>query len=482
MKQITFILDKFGHPLTPTFNQNKVRTLLKNDKAEIVDHFPFFVIKLKKETVSMVPTLTLGIDAGYSFIGFSLIDEYQNELVGGELKLRNDIKGLLEDKKRNRSLKRHKLRYRKPRFNNRKPKNKYKTGGKVKTIAPSISHKIETHLDLIDRLYKIAPIKLINIELANFDIQKIKNSDIKNEEYQQGMQFGFWNLREAVLFRDNHKCQNPNCKGNSKILSVHHLVYRSEGGTNAPTNLITLCTDCHTPKNHKKGGFLYDWMKSEKKNTKSFKDSTFMNMLKWNIFLELKEKYECQIKMKFGYATKSNRIKYKIDKTHHKDAYVIAGGTVNTKITEPLKLVKIRRNNRSLDSFRDAKFFDIRDEVLEKKSGSELSNGRTKRNKNLNTENLRKYRKIILNKDGKRDARSKGMIIHRETRSVFPKGTIIEMLEDVKTTKGFAKKGTRHTILGSANKGTRILITKTFNVNSKKIKIIAKKNGIILDN
>ena len=88
------------------------------------------------------------------------------------------------------------------------------------------------------------PIGKIVVEVASFDIQKIKNPEIIGAEYQQGVQSDFWNVREYVLYRDNHKCRY--CKGKSKdrVLNVHHLESRKTGG-NSPDNLITLCETCH---------------------------------------------------------------------------------------------------------------------------------------------------------------------------------------------------------------------------------------------
>ena len=56
----------------------------------------------------------------------------------------------------------------------------------------------------------------------------MKNPSISGKEYQEGDMLGFWNVREYVLHRDGHKCQNPDCKYKDKdkkeqILKVHEI-------------------------------------------------------------------------------------------------------------------------------------------------------------------------------------------------------------------------------------------------------------------
>jgi 5-methylcytosine-specific restriction endonuclease McrA len=50
--------------------------------------------------------------------------------------------------------------------------------------------------------------------------------------------------RRLVLARDRHRCQTPGCP-NTHYLEIHHIIPRSQGGTNAPDNLTTLCSSCH---------------------------------------------------------------------------------------------------------------------------------------------------------------------------------------------------------------------------------------------
>jgi 5-methylcytosine-specific restriction endonuclease McrA len=52
-------------------------------------------------------------------------------------------------------------------------------------------------------------------------------------------------VRRAVLVRDQGKCQVPGCRSR-RHLEIHHLEYRSAGGTHHPDNLTTLCWTHHS--------------------------------------------------------------------------------------------------------------------------------------------------------------------------------------------------------------------------------------------
>lgn len=204
-------------PTTP----RKARLLLKQGKAKVVKRTPF-TIQLLYATGETKQDITLGVDAGSKHIGLSAVTEKQ-EVFSAEVQLRNDIMNLLSTRCENRRTRRNRLRYRKPRFFNRV------STKKKGWLAPSINNKIQTHISIIEKLNKVLPITKIVVEVASFDIQKIKNPDIQSEEYQQGNQLGFWNVREYVLFRDGHKCHGKKgCK--SKILNVHHIESRKTGG------------------------------------------------------------------------------------------------------------------------------------------------------------------------------------------------------------------------------------------------------------
>ena len=435
---MVYVIGIDGKPLMPT-NNAKARILLKEKKATVRTIKPF-TIKLTYQTdTEYVQPITLGIDSGYLNIGFSAVTD-KKELISGEVKLLDKMKERIYEKSMYRTIRRNKLRYRKPRWNNR-IKSKKKGW-----LAPSITHKLDSHLVFVDKITKILPIQKIIVEVANFDIQKIKNPDIQGVEYQQGEQMGFWNLREYILHRDGHKCQNPNCKNKdaSPILEVHHIDNRINGGADTPTNLITLCNKCHTPANHK--GFLKNW----KPKIKGFKDSTFMSIVRWRMIDELKNRYD-NVEYTYGYITKNSRIRNSIEKSHSNDAFCIAKGTNQQRCKESFDVEQVRRNNRSLEKFFDAKVIDRR--TGKPARGGELSCGRTTRNKNKNSENLRKYRGKTLKK-GRRQI--------RRQKYFYQNNDLIKLENKIYTCGGMAGYGKYVYIKEMENKKVRVDAVKPY--------------------
>lgn len=308
----------------------KARLLLKEKKAKIFKYEPF-TIQLNIATGETKQNITLGIDSGYKNVGVSATTEKQ-ELYSAEITLRTDIVDLLSTRRLLRKNRRsRKTRYRKARFLNR-VKNKG-------WLAPSVENKIETHLRIIKKILNILPISKIIIETAQFDIQKIKNPDIFGIEYQSGKQLDFWNVREYVLFRDNHICQNCKGKTKDKILNIHHIESRKTGG-NAPNNLITLCETCHN--NYHSGK-----IELKIKRGKSFKEATFMGIMRWTLYNRLKTIFNNTYQT-YGYLTKNKRIENNFSKSHRVDAYCIAGNLKAKKLNYYYLGKQVRKNNRQI--------------------------------------------------------------------------------------------------------------------------------------
>lgn len=327
--QVVYVLNKDGLPLMPTHKLGKVRHLLKDGKAKVIKRSPF-TIQLNYDCGNHTQSITLGVDAGSKHIGLSASTKKQ-ELYCSDVELRDDVVELLSTRRRNRRSRRNHLRYRPARFDNRKKEDSW--------LAPSIRQKIDSHLKVIEEVHKILPITNIIVEVASFDIQKIKNPDIEGIEYQNGEQLNSYNIREYVLFRDNHTCQC--CKGKSKdrVLEVHHIESRKTGG-NAPSNLITLCKTCH--KKYHKGEIIL-----KQKRGAKYDDASFMGIMRWDLYNKLKETYP-NVSITYGYITKSNRIKHGLAKEHYNDAYCISQNFKANPLDTTIYQKKVRCHNRQI--------------------------------------------------------------------------------------------------------------------------------------
>ena len=319
-----------GRVLMPTERCGKIGYLLRHGKAHVVSRLPF-VVQLDYDSTTYTQDVSLGIDAGSKHIGVSASSD-KKEMLAAQVELRSDIVKLLSTRKELRRTRRNrKTRYRKARFDNRKKKDGW--------LAPSVEQKIESHLKVIRLVHKLLPITKTTIEVAQFDTQKIKNPYINGDEYQQGEQMGFWNVREYVLARDGHKCVH--CKGKSKdhILNVHHLESRKTGG-NSPSNLVTLCETCH--KAYHRGEFDL-----KIKRGSSLRDAAVMNIMRWAVYERAKKEF-CNVHLTYGYITKHTRIENGITKTHAADAFCIAKNVHAMRLSSFFMCRCVPRHTRTL--------------------------------------------------------------------------------------------------------------------------------------
>jgi len=336
------VVNKNGKLLMPT-SPRKARLLIRDGKARKEWRGPFLRIRLLHGSSGYRQKIDLTLDSGYDQVGYSAQTK-KAELVGGELQLLRGISERISKRKMYRRNRRGNLRYRKPRFDNR-----YKSKG---WLAPSIQHKLESQVRLVSLLRQVLPITSVIVEVGSFDTQRMQNPETQGLEYQLGEQKGFWNVREYVLWRDDHKCQNPDCqrKGKDNILEVHHLGFWKNDRSDRPGNLITLCVDCHNPRHHQKGGYLYGW----EPRVKDYRPAAFMNTVRWKLAEHL------GAQPTFGYQTKSKRIALGLPKSHWNDAFAIQGSKAKSR-SYGMKLEQIRRNNRSLEKFYDAQYIDLID-------------------------------------------------------------------------------------------------------------------------
>jgi len=175
--------------------------------------------------------------------------------------------------------------------------------------------EFNSHLKEIKFAKSILPITKIILETATFDPHTLKNPAVLSNKwlYQKGINYGFANTKAYVLNRDKYTCQY--CKGKSKNrkLEVHHIVFRRNGGSDEPENLICLCKTCHD-KIHNgdiilKGGKIKGQLKH----------ATQMNSIRIQLLKLLPEAEET-----FGFVTKEHRQLLNLFKEHYMDAVAIA--------------------------------------------------------------------------------------------------------------------------------------------------------------
>ncbi len=330
--KMVYVISKSGKPLMPTKRHGKVRRMLKSGQAKVVRRTPF-TIQLLYDSSEFTQDVSVGVDIGSKHVGVSAISQ-NKELFAGEFELRTDIHDLLTERRTYRRTRRsQKTRYRQPKFLNRGRKNKW--------LAPFVQWKIDAHIRIIRMLADILPISKIVVEIAPFDTQKIMNPNISGVDYQNGVQKGFWDVREYCLWRAGYKSEYS---GKKEILEVHHIIPQSKGGTNKPDNLIALTIDEHEQLH---AGNLTLTKKSLQK-TQSLKDASHVSTIGQFIVAGLR-KLGYLVDVTFGSITKSKRMESGLEKTHNIDALVIAGGDGATVRSGTVCFGKfVRRQNRSL--------------------------------------------------------------------------------------------------------------------------------------
>lgn len=345
-----YVLDHVGCPLMPC-SPAKARHLLKDGRAKVRKRTPF-TIQLLYGSSGYTQKIILGVDAGSKTIGMSASTETQ-ELFVAEVTPRNDVVNNLSARREfRRSRRNRKTRYRKPRFNNR-VHSKHKGW-----LAPSVEVKIQEHITSIKRTCSILPINRIVVETAEFDLQLLKaiqdgEPAPVGEDYQKGEMYGFYNVRQYVLWRDNYTCQCCGAHRKGIKLHIHHLESRKTGG-NAPDNQVTICDSCHD-KLHR--GLTVN-LSLKKRKRPSTRDAAFMGIMRKTLMERLCTELDIPVVETRGYITKATRVELlKLSKSHVNDAFAIAQGKhgfgitafTNVSRTDKVYQVKpVRQHNRQL--------------------------------------------------------------------------------------------------------------------------------------
>jgi HNH endonuclease. len=287
-------------------HRKRARLLLESGRAVIHKINPF-VIRLKdieRKNVIVKPC-RIKIDPGSKVTGIAILQE-EKVLFLIELYHKQGIKKSLDDRRNHRRFRRSKLRYRKPRFDNRKREEGW--------LPPSLEARVQQIINTVKKLAKYIPIDSISVEHVKFDTQLMQNPEISGIEYQQGELQGY-EVREYLLEKWGRKCAY--CGKENVPFEVEHIVPKSRGGTDRVSNLTIACHEC----NQKKGNMTaeeFGYPNIQKQAKKPLKDAAMINATRWKTYNLLKEMYpvECGT----GALTKKNRIDRELPKEHYYDA------------------------------------------------------------------------------------------------------------------------------------------------------------------
>ena len=334
-----FVLDKDHKPLMPC-RPARARRLLRAGRARVHKLYPF-TIRIVDRTLaeSAVQPVRIKLDPGSKETGIAVVreDEKKTHHALYFINLRHrgaSIRDALTARRKLRRGRRSRnLRYRAPRFLNRRRPEGW--------LPPSLQHRVDTTKSWVDRLRRLVPASGLAEELVKFDTQKLQNPEISGTEYQQGELAGY-ELREYLLEKFGRRCVY--CGKSGVPLNVENIVPKARGGSNRVSNLAIACVEC----NQKKGARpIEDFLKGKpelltrirRQLRTPLRDASAVNATRWALFNALKAT-GLPVAVGSGALTKLNRRLCGVPKEHWLDA-LCAGETRGAVFDERMQILEV---------------------------------------------------------------------------------------------------------------------------------------------
>lgn len=342
MTNYVFVLDANGKHLSPTKEQ-KAWFFIRKKRATLVSKYPM-VIQLNKEIPDdkiCKDEIRCGIDDGGLHTGIALVQKCQTKnkvLFKGVIEQRNDVKHLMDVRRGYRRYHRYHKRYRPARFNNRSSSKKE---GK---IAPSILQKRQATIRAVAQLNKWINITDYWLEDVAIDIRALTDGFKPYKwQYQKSNRLDE-NIRKAVILRDG--CQCVECGRTNCKLEVHHIKPRRLNGSNALSNLITLCERCHQNTEGREELFMDKYFALLNSSDNKYLNYAQHVMIgkKW-----LREQLSSLgiLHLTNGGDTANKRIDWNIEKFHSNDAICITNLQPDTCNVKEWTIKPMRRQSKA---------------------------------------------------------------------------------------------------------------------------------------
>ena len=270
MPDLIYVLAPDGTPLMPTKRKRHVDALLNAGKARKVSEVPM-IVQMLYEVERNTQPLYYATDPGRTNIGVAVVQEDGTCVFSAECMTRNkQIRQLMEKRKacrmasrrgerkarqrlavkhatvtKNGMLERilpgceepivcHTIKNTEARFLNRKrPKG---------WLTPTANHLLQTHINLLEKVSKFLPITGAVTEVNRFAFASMENPDMKGIDFQNGPLKGFDDVDVAIYASQKGICL---LCGKRHITRYHHIVPRSQGGSDTLPNKAGLCEVCH---------------------------------------------------------------------------------------------------------------------------------------------------------------------------------------------------------------------------------------------
>lgn len=406
MSNYVYVVDKHGKPLMPTKRFGKVRHLLDDSKAVVINTKPF-TIRLKYESTHYIQPVYEGIDTGRENIGNAASLENGKNVFLSNVRTNNKvIKKNIQDRAAFRRERRRYHRQSKQRkaihdgtaikkgdndtvhtkHNCKSVKVSYPTAEKPVThkvirgkegkfanrkrpegwITPSARQVVQITMNEIRQTAKILPVTHISLERVAFDFQKLENQNIRRWQYGKGPLFGFKSYKDYILAEQDGKCA---CCG-KPITQYHHIIHRADGGIDNVKNIIGLCDNCH----HE----IHDSADAEKRLKKlkaGMEQKYYVGLLNSVIPVLIEEvsayceKHGILFTVIDGKTTAKTREKYSLTKDHCIDAYAISlagrSDIADTKICDTIyQKRRFKKKSNNMIAARNQRVYKVDGKIV----------------------------------------------------------------------------------------------------------------------
>ena len=336
-----FVLDRQGKPVMPC-TEKRATALLARGRARVHRVLPFVIRVIDIAAADCVfQTLRLKLDPGSKTTGIALVREFNGGIAVLNLfdliHRGRQISEALTARRNLRRRRRGNLRYRAPRFlNRRKPEG---------WLAPSLQHRVDTTTAWVNRICRWAPVSAISTELVRFDMQQMDNPEIAGIEYQQGTLAGY-EVREYLLEKWGRQCAY--CDKQNVPLQIEHIAARAKSGSSRVSNLTLACHGCNQKKAAQE---VRTFLQKDQKRLdrilaqakKPLQDAAAVNATRWALVNALRAT-GLAVETASGGRTKYNRMRLGIPKTHALDA--VCGGSVDAVSAWRRPAVSIKATGR----------------------------------------------------------------------------------------------------------------------------------------